>query len=86
MAHPLTPETLAELRLLALFDLNSHQRGLKIHSHATPEIIGAAERLFAKGLTSQHDGGYLTDLGYEAARALRDVLDILDAEAEPHGH
>lgn len=73
----ITEDTLAELRLLALFNLNSLQEGLKVHSNAGDAAIAAASRLYAKGLISQADGGYLTDLGVEAAEHLQSMLAIL---------
>jgi uncharacterized protein (TIGR02647 family) len=40
-------------------------------------LIEAAKRLCAKGLTTQNDGGYLTDLGIEAAEHAQRMLTIL---------
>lgn len=79
MSHRLSAETCAELQLLALFSTASQQTGLKIHHGAAPERVAAATRLYEKRLITQPDGGYLTDLGYEAANALDAVLDILGA-------
>lgn len=73
----LTQELLEELQLLSLFPVNSLQEGLKIHSDAAPFRIEAAQRLFAKGLVTQHDGGYLTQLGQEAAQQLLSLKTIL---------
>ncbi len=71
-------ETLDELQLLALYDPASSRAGLKVHSHsASPAMVAAAERLHAKRLVTQPDGGYLTELGRDAAEHLREVLDIL---------
>lgn len=53
----LTPELVAELEVLALFNLDSSQEGLKIHQTAAPKHIAAAKRLFEKELTDQPDGG-----------------------------
>ncbi|MEJ3588289.1 TIGR02647 family protein, partial [Pseudomonas bubulae] len=36
-----TPELVAELEVLALFDLESTLEGLKIHQHAAPEKVAA---------------------------------------------
>lgn len=69
----------AEIRLLALFNLNSLQEGVKVHGNADPQLIAAAERLFAKGIITQHDGGYLTDLGIELAEHVQRALIILQA-------
>lgn len=67
----------AEIRLLTQFNLASHQEGIKVHGNADPEIIAAASRLFDKGLISRNDGGYLTDLGIEAAEHAEKLLTVL---------
>ncbi|MGH8345090.1 MAG: TIGR02647 family protein [Pseudomonas sp.] len=76
----LTPELVAELEILALFNLDSSQEGLKIHQSAAPKAIAAAKRLFEKDLIDQPDGGYLTSLGRDAAQSVQTVLTILKAE------
>jgi len=43
-----TPELVAELEILALFNLDSSQEGLKVHQTAAPTAIAAAKRLFEK--------------------------------------
>lgn len=73
----LTQELLDELQLLSLFPVSSLQEGLKIHSDASPVRIAAAQRLFTKGIITQHDGGYLTQLGQEAAQQLLSLKTIL---------
>lgn len=73
----LTPELIAELELLTLFNPDNTQEGLKIGHDATPQKIAAGERLHAKGLTTETDGGYLTSLGLDATEQLRTVLTIL---------
>lgn len=73
----LTDELLAEIRFLSLFNLASHQEGLKVHHNADSAMISAAQRLFDKGLITQTDGGYLTDLGVEAAEHAQRLLTIL---------
>lgn len=73
----LSDEIVAEIRLLSLFNLASHQEGVKVHGNADPLLITAADRLYAKGLVTQHDGGYLTDLGVEAAEHVQRMLTIL---------
>ena len=70
-------ELVAELNLLNQFDLSTTQTGIKIHHDASPEVIAAAQRLFNKGLISQVDGGYLTDLGYQAAEHSQSLVSIL---------
>lgn len=74
-------ETTAELEFLARFDLGSLQSGIKVHHEAPTEVIAAAERLFAKGMITQTDGGYLTDRGVEAAEAVDRALRLLGVEA-----
>lgn len=75
----LTQELLEEMQLLNLFPEDSLQEGLKIHSDAAPAHISAARRLFAKGLITQEDGGYLTLLGQEAVQQLQSLKSILAA-------
>ena len=74
---PYTPEIIEELSLLARFNLDSTHEGIKIHSDAKPEIIAATQRLFDKGLINQTDGGYLTNLGLNAAEHAQALLQIL---------
>ena len=59
---PFNQQVTDELNILAMFNLNTTQEGVKVHSSAIPEMISAAQRLFDKGLITQADGGYLTDL------------------------
>lgn len=73
-----TPELIAELEVLALFNLDSSQEGIKVHSDASPHLIAAARRLHDKQLTSQPDGGYLTSLGHDAAEHAQQLLTILE--------
>ncbi len=44
-----TPELVAELEILCLFNLDNHQEGLKVHHDAAAEAIAAAARLHRKG-------------------------------------
>jgi uncharacterized protein (TIGR02647 family) len=73
----LTDELIEEIKILMHYNLSSIQEGIKVHGSAKPEVISATERLFEKGLVSQSDGGYLTDLGVEAAEHAQAVLTIL---------
>ena len=75
-----TPEIIAELEVLCLYNLDSTQEGLKVHSSAGPERVAAAQRLFEKGLLSQDDGGYLTSLGLETVAHAQAVLTVLITE------
>ena len=66
-----------ELNLLSQFNLKNEMDGIKIHHNAAPELIEAAKELHTKGLITDDDGGYLTDLGRKAAEhadALRMLL------------
>ncbi|AMC99870.1 MULTISPECIES: TIGR02647 family protein [Halomonas] len=73
-----TTEQLEELNILCLYNLDTTQEGIKVHSSAAPEAIAAAARLYAKGLVTQADGGYMTPLGREAAQHAQDLLGLLD--------
>lgn len=73
----LDANTLDELHLLNQFNLRNEQDGLKIHNDATSAMKAAAERLHDKGLITQVDGGYLTDLGRKAAEHSQALLMIL---------
>ncbi len=59
-------DTMEELNLLLQFDSTNMMNGIKVHATARPEIVAASGSLFAKGLITQPDGGYLTDEGIEA--------------------
>lgn len=72
-----TKELVEELDLLALYDLENSQAGLKVHHDASAEAVAAAGRLHAKGLIDQQDGGYLTSLGLDAAEHAQVLLGIL---------
>lgn len=73
---------LADMQLLALFNLDNHQEGIKLHHDAEPAKLEAAERLYRKGLLSQPDGGYLTSLGRDAAEHLQALLTILASDPQ----
>lgn len=72
-----TPELVAELEILALFNLANTKEGIKVHHAAAPSAVAAAQRLHDKGLTSLPDGGYLTSLGLDAAEHAQSLLIIL---------
>lgn len=72
-----SPELIAEIELLALFNLANTQEGLKVHQSATPEAIAAAARLHEKELITRPDGGYLTSLGLDAAEHAQSLATIL---------
>ncbi len=76
----LTDSLIEEFKMLVQYNLSSTQEGIKVHRSAKPEVINAAQSLFEKGLVSQSDGGYLTDLGVEAAEHAQAVLTILTSK------
>lgn len=71
---------LDELNVLARYNLESLQEGIKVHKDASPEVVAATARLFHKGLVDHQDGGYLTHLGVEVAEKVQSVLTILCTE------
>lgn len=74
---PYTTELAEELNILSQFNLNTTQEGVKIHSSADDAVTNAAQRLFDKGITTQSDGGYLTELGRNAAELTQGLLQIM---------
>jgi uncharacterized protein (TIGR02647 family) len=74
---PYTPDLVHELNTLIRFDLATSQHGIKVHKTADPAVIAATQRLHAKGLLTQLDGGYLTGLGRDAAEHAQGLLTIL---------
>ena len=74
---PYSPEIIEELNILARYNLDTTQEGIKVHANAEPNVIAATQRLFDKSLISQPDGGYLTNLGREGAEHAQNLLSIL---------
>jgi len=74
---PYSPEQIHELDVLIRYNLDSAYQGIKVHKTANPEVIEAVKRLYAKGLVTQVDGGYLTDLGRKAAEHAQTLLLML---------
>jgi len=75
---PFNTELISELNILARYNLDTTQEGIKVHSHdASDEVIAAVTRLHQKGLVTQPDGGYLTHSGREAAEHSQSVLAML---------
>ncbi|MDO7653693.1 MAG: TIGR02647 family protein [Porticoccus sp.] len=71
-------QKMEEIKLLNQFNLDSRANGIKVHTHeASPEVVAAAARLFNKGLTDHVDGGYLTELGMEAATHAQSLMRLL---------
>ncbi|MCW8887537.1 MAG: TIGR02647 family protein [Gammaproteobacteria bacterium] len=76
---PFSPEQLDELAILALYNLTTTQEGIKVHSHSAEQsAIDAAVRLHKRGFVTQEDGGYLTELGREAAEHAQSLLTLLE--------
>ncbi len=72
-----TPELVDELNTLIRFDLATNQLGIKVHKTADARVIAATQRLHAKGLLTQVDGGYLTSLGRNALEHAHATLALL---------
>jgi len=72
-------ENIAELNVLMLFHDPSSLEGIKVHKEADPVVIAATRRLFDGGFITQHDGGYLTPLGVEAAELTQSLFTMLNA-------
>jgi uncharacterized protein (TIGR02647 family) len=77
ISMPYTQDIVEELNILVRYNLSTTREGIKVHKTAAPEIIAATRRLFDKGLVTLEDGGYLTDLGHEAAEQAQTVLNLL---------
>ncbi|MCL9774434.1 MULTISPECIES: TIGR02647 family protein [Vibrio] len=75
----LTLEHLAEMNLLLQFDLSSSATGIKVHTDANEEMQKAVQQLYAKGLCTMPDGGYLTSEGIEVAEHADKILRVLNA-------
>lgn len=78
---PFTSQQLAQLDILMQFESPSALDGIKIHSSAQPELIEAARQLHSDGFITQVDGGYLTQLGIEAASHAQSLLYLLESAA-----
>jgi uncharacterized protein (TIGR02647 family) len=80
---PISPQLNAEIRVLTLFNLDSAMEGIKVHKSADTDTLAAIKRLYDKGLVTQEDGGYLTDLGIHCAEHLQTALRILNGASQP---
>lgn len=80
---PISSQLNAEIRVLTLFNLDSAMEGIKVHKSADTDTLAAIKRLYEKGLVTQEDGGYLTDLGIHCAEHLQTALRILNGAAQP---
>ena len=74
---PFTSDLVQELNALIRFDQDNGQQGIKVPKTADAEVIAAVQRLHAKGLITQIDGGYLTSLGRDAAEHAQTTLGLL---------
>jgi uncharacterized protein (TIGR02647 family) len=74
---PFTPDLIDEVNILAKYNLETTLEGIKVHKTAEESVIQATSRLYNKGLVTQQDGGYLTDLGREVAEHVQAALTIL---------
>ncbi|MFT5425653.1 MAG: hypothetical protein ACI9ZT_000585 [Gammaproteobacteria bacterium] len=70
-------EQIAEIEILIHYNLETTQQGIKVHSSAGEDHVDAVRRLFHKGLVTQLDGGYLTDLGRSAAEHAQALILML---------
>jgi uncharacterized protein (TIGR02647 family) len=70
-------EQISELEILIHYNLKTSQQGIKVHSNADKVKVEAVQRLFVKGLVTQTDGGYLTDLGRKAAEHAQALILML---------
>ncbi|RKZ67391.1 MAG: TIGR02647 family protein [Gammaproteobacteria bacterium] len=70
-------EQIDEIGILVRYNLETTQQGIKVHSSAGGEHIQAVRRLYEKGLVTQIDGGYLTDLGRSAAEHAQALILML---------
>jgi len=74
---PYTTDQIAEMDILIHYSLDSTQQGIKVHSTADNKVVDAVQRLYDKGLVTQQDGGYLTELGRKAAEHAQALLLML---------
>ena len=76
---PISENVADELSVLIRYNLDTTHQGIKVHSSADSRVVEATRRLYQKGLITQEDGGYLTDLGIEAAKHADALLCILSS-------
>ncbi len=70
-------EQIEELNVLLHFNMDSALKGIKVHKSARPEMIDAIKRLYEKGMLTQVDGGYLTELGQKTTDHTQALLTLL---------
>jgi len=76
-AMPYSKDQIAEINILINFNTETLQQGIKVHTSAGEEQVEAVKRLFDKGLVSQVDGGYLTELGRKATEHAQELRSLL---------
>ncbi|KLV03921.1 DNA-binding protein [Photobacterium aquae] len=79
---PYNADLMHEMNLLVKFPMHSEREGIKVRSDAAPETVAAAKRLYAKGLVTQEDGGYLTFSGHQTVEHAKAALRILTGKVD----
>lgn len=74
------PSFIEDLNLLACYDLKNLELGIKLHQECEPAMRAAAARLYAKGVITAADGGFLTPFGVILLEHLDHLLMALVAE------
>lgn len=72
-----TQQMMDDLNLLVKFPTESMLQGIKVHHDADQSVISACNRLYANGIISQEDGGYLTDLGQDLSHHANVLMQAL---------
>lgn len=75
----ISQKSIAELELLLKFPTHSSMQGIKVHHDAPSQLVSAAQSLFDKGVITQNDGGYLTELGHELQQRAIGLFEVLNA-------
>ena len=78
----LNHELIEELTLLKRFSMGG-RTAMDLQENPDPAIIAAAQRMFAKGLITEADGGNLTDSGRQAVDHMNALLNLLSPPLEP---
>jgi uncharacterized protein (TIGR02647 family) len=74
---PFSQDQIDEMEILIRYNPESTMEGIKVHKTAKTELVSAVKRLYEKKMVTQVDGGYLTDLGREAAELSQALLTML---------
>lgn len=75
-------ENIAELDVLMLFSSPTGLEGIKIHKNAEARVVSAAKHLHRSGFITQTDGGYLTQMGIEAAEHAHALFLLLNSGSD----